>query len=77
MVYKIMKKTQQERLTQVEVDTKHIRADIDTIKKNHLAHIESNMAQLDRKIDKVDQRLWGILVILVASVFVPFVTKMF
>ena len=48
-----MNKKEQERLTQVEIDTKHIRADIDTIKKNHLSHIESNMGSLDRKIENL------------------------
>ena len=74
--HNMKKPTQQERLTQVEIDTKVIRSDIDTIKNNHLAHIESTMGSMDRKIEKLDTRLWGILIILVASVFIPFVTKL-
>ena len=70
-----MNKKEQERLTQVEIDTKHIRADIDTIKNNHLSHIESNMGSLDRKIEKIDNRLWAVLVLLVASAFIPVITK--
>ena len=70
-----MNKKEQERLTQVEIDTKHIRADIDTIKNNHLAHIESNMGSLDRKIEKIDNRIWAVLILLVASAFIPVITK--
>ena len=58
------------RLTQLEIDTKIIKTDLSTIKNNHLAHIESNMGSLDRKIEKLDNRVWAILfsiVILAAS----------
>ena len=58
------------RLTQLEIDTKIIKTDLNTIKNNHLAHIESNMGSLDRKIEKLDNRVWAILfsiVILAAS----------
>ncbi len=52
---------QEKRLTQVELDCKIIRTDINTIKNNHLAHIESNIGSLDRKIDKLETRVWAIL----------------
>jgi len=51
----------EKRLTQVELDTKIIRSDISTIKNNHLAHIESTMGSMDRKIEKLDTRVWAIL----------------
>lgn len=51
----------EKRLTSLEVDSKIIRSDINTIKNNHLAHIESNMGSLDRKIEKIDNRLWAVL----------------
>lgn len=70
-----MNKKEQERLTQVEVDTKTIQTDvkliqkdINVIKTNHLKHIEDD-------VRKIDTRLWAILIILVASVFIPFVSK--
>jgi len=58
------------RLTQVEVDTKLIRSDITTIKNNHLKHIEKSMDSMDKKIEKLDTRVYQILfsiVILAAS----------
>ena len=49
------------RLTQVEIDTKLIRSDITTIKNNHLKHIEKSMDSMDKKIEKLDTRIWAIL----------------
>jgi hypothetical protein len=49
------------RLTQLEIDANIIKTDIKSIKNNHLAHIESNMGSLDRKLDKLDTRVWSIL----------------
>ncbi len=68
-----MNKKEQERLTQVEIDTKTIstdvrliQKDISVIKTNHLKHIEDD-------VKKIDMRLWAILLLLVASLFIPFV----
>ena len=58
------------RLTQLEIDSKIIKADITTIKNNHLKHIEKSMDNMDKKIEKLDTRVWAILfsiVILAAS----------
>lgn len=58
------------RITQLEIDTKIIRTDISTIKNNHLKHIEKSMDNMDKKIEKLDNRTWAILfsiVILAAS----------
>jgi len=58
------------RITQLEIDTKIIRSDISTIKNNHLKHIEKSMENMDKKIEKLDNRTWAILfsiVILAAS----------
>ena len=61
---------QSERITKIETDVKLIQKDIYTIKTNHLKHIEDD-------VRKIDMRLWAILILLVASVFIPFVTKLF
>jgi hypothetical protein len=52
------------RLGQVETEVKIIRHDIETIKDNHLAHMKKD-------IDKIDMRLWAILIILVGSTLIP------
>ena len=70
-----MNKKEQDRLTQVEIDTKNIdtkmrllHKDVELIRDNHLAHLADD-------IKKLDMRLWAVLIILVASVFIPFVSK--
>ena len=64
MVYGIMK--QSERINKIETDVKMIQKDISVIKTNHLKHIEDD-------VKKMDTRLWAILLLLVASMFIPFV----
>ena len=71
-----MNKKEQERLTQVELDTKTIttdvrliQKDINVIKTNHLKHIEDD-------VKKIDTRLWAILLLLIASLFIPFVKSL-
>ena len=44
-----------------------IKKDITTIKDNHLAHIEKDMNLIHAKVDKLDNRLWWVLGILIAS----------
>ena len=66
MDHKQLEKAKQDvRLTQLEIDTRIIKTDIKTIKDNHLAHIESNMGSLDRKLEKLDNRVWAILLSIV------------
>ena len=71
-----MNKKEQERLTQVEVDTKAIQTDvrliqkdISVIKTNHLKHIEED-------VKKIDMRMWAVLLLFVASIFIPFVKSL-
>lgn len=45
-----------------------IQNDIRTIKDNHLHHIEKDMSKMEKTIDKMDMRIWAILVLLVGSV---------
>ena len=66
----LAKAKEEMRLTQLEIDSKIIKSDITTIKNNHLKHIEKSMDSMDKKIEKLDTRVWAILfsiVILAAS----------
>ena len=60
---------QSERITKIETDVKLIHKDISTIKTNHLKHIEDD-------VKKIDTRLWAILLLLVASLFIPFLKSL-
>lgn len=44
-----------------------IEKDIETIKNNHLAHIEKDMAGLRKTVEKVDNRIWWIAGLIVAG----------
>ena len=46
------------------VDIKH---SINTIKDNHLRHLEADMAKQSKAIEKIDTRIWAVLIILVVS----------
>lgn len=71
-----MNKKETDRLTQVEIDTKTIdtnmrllHKDVQVIRDNHLKHLAED-------IKKLDMRLWAILLLLVASLFIPFVKSL-
>ena len=44
-----------------------IEKDIETILNNHLSHIEVDMRNLRKTVDKVDNRMWWIAGLIVAS----------
>ena len=55
---------------QVEENTmmlKVIERDIDKIKNNHLFHIERDMTNIRKTVDKMDARMWAILLLLITA----------
>ena len=52
-----------------ELKTKvdNIEKDIEIIKNNHLAHIEHSMERMEKTMNKLDNRMWGIVGIIIAS----------
>ena len=52
---------------QNEKDIVDIKHSINTIKDNHLRHLEADMAKQSKAIEKIDNRIWWILGLLVAS----------
>ena len=57
----LQKARQDVRLTQLEIDTRIIKSDIKTIKDNHLAHMSDDIDSIEKKLDKLDNRVWAIL----------------
>jgi len=45
-----------------------LEATVENIRDNHLAHMAEDIDSIERKIDKIDTRIWGVLGLLVASV---------
>jgi hypothetical protein len=55
---------------------KELAKEIEVIKNNHLAHMAEDIDKLDRKVDKMDARLWWILAILVGATLLPIITDL-
>lgn len=50
---------------------KELAKEIETIKNNHLAHMADDIDRVETKVDKIDNRIWAILIILCGATFVP------
>ena len=50
---------------------KELAKEIDLIKTNHLAHMAEDIDRVESKVDKIDNRIWAILIILCGATFVP------
>jgi uncharacterized protein Yka (UPF0111/DUF47 family) len=53
---------------------KELDAKIENIKNNHLAHMAEDIDRIEVKVDRMDNRLWAVLLLIIASV-VGFVFK--
>jgi hypothetical protein len=52
---------------------KELAAEIVNIKNNHLAHMADDIDRIEKKVEKIDQRIWAILIILSGATFVPMI----
>ena len=50
-----------------DIEIKIIKKDIETIRDNHLVHLQQDIRRVENKVDKIDMRIWGILIIIIAS----------
>jgi uncharacterized protein Yka (UPF0111/DUF47 family) len=50
---------------------KELAREIDIIKTNHLAHMAEDIDRVESKVDKIDNRIWAILIILCGATFLP------
>ena len=66
-----MNSKQTKQLEQNTQDISEIKSSIDTIKNNHLHHIEKDMSSMDKRIEKMDNRIWWVLGLLVAGLLIP------
>lgn len=49
-------------------DIAEIKTDLKIIRDNHLFHIEKDMNKIEKRVEKMDTKIWAILVLLVGSV---------
>jgi hypothetical protein len=54
---------------------KKLAKEIEIIKSNHLAHMAQDIDKMDKKIEKMDNRVWAILILLVVAVVLPAVVE--
>jgi hypothetical protein len=52
---------------------KELAREIDVIKNNHLAHMAEDIDRIEKKVEKIDARIWAILIILCGATFMPLV----
>jgi hypothetical protein len=45
--------------------------EIELIKSNHLAHMAEDIDRIENKVEKMDTRVWAILILLVSAVVLP------
>ena len=45
--------------------------EIKTIKENHLTHIAMDIDRIEKRVEKMDNRVWAILILLVGAVVLP------
>ena len=49
-------------------DIKEIKQDIKTMKDNHLFHLERDVSKMEKNVEKIDNRLWWVLGLMVVSI---------
>jgi hypothetical protein len=60
-----------------DVEIALIKQELNVIKDNHLKHLKDDVEKIDKKVDRLDQRIWWILGILVAGTVGPMLAKLF
>lgn len=46
------------------------------IRDNHLEHMKQDIDKIDEKVSKIDERLWGVVLLIIASIAAPIILKM-
>ena len=65
------------RKTENDVEIALIQQELEVIKDNHLKHLKEDVEKVEKKVDKLDARLWWILGILVAGTVGPMLAQLF
>lgn len=50
---------------------KELAKEIEIIKSNHLAHMAEDIDRIEKTVEKMDTRVWAILILLVVAVVMP------
>ena len=55
---------------------KELAQEIKIIKENHLAHMSEDIDRIEKKVEKIDARIWAILIILCGATFLPILAEL-
>ncbi len=47
------------------------------IRDNHLQHMKEDVDRIEKKVDKMDERIWVVLIVLIGATVIPVITNMF
>lgn len=50
---------------------KELAKELELIKENHLKHMQEDIDKVEKKLEKMDARVWAILLLLVGAVVLP------
>jgi len=53
------------------MNLKELAKEIEVIKSNHLAHMAEDIDRIEKRVEKMDARVWAILLLLVGAVVLP------
>jgi len=53
-----------------------LKRDVETIRDNHLKHMKDDIDRIERKVDKIDNRLYWVLGILVSTQIASMIANM-
>ena len=72
-----MNAKQQKQLEDNSQQIAEIKTTLSVMKDSHLFHIEKDMASMDKRVEKMDMRIWAVLIMLVASSVFAFIGDKF
>lgn len=53
-----------------------LKRDIQTIRDNHLKHMKQDIDRIERKVDKIDNRIWWVLGVLISTQVASMIANM-
>ena len=76
----MIKTAKKERAETVTKDTDTeialLKRDVETIRDNHLAHMKDDIDRIERKVDKIDNRIWWVLGVLISTQVASMIANM-
>ena len=71
-------KTERAKIVTKDTDTEiaFLKRDVETIRDNHLAHMKDDIDRIERKVDKIDNRIWWVLGVLISTQVASMIANM-